>query len=69
MGEVIIRLAHIPVPGVTVLDENGDYNVYINDRLTFEQRRKVVDHEMNHIELEHFFDDRSVKDLEEEASQ
>lgn len=67
MGEVIIRLANIPVPGVTVLDENGDYNVYINDRLTYEERRKVADHEMNHIKNEHFYDTRSVDELEKEA--
>lgn len=67
MEDVIIRLAKIPTPGVTVLDEDGNYNIYIDDRLTFEERRKVADHEMNHIRMNHFFLNTPVAECEHEA--
>ena len=67
MGDVFIRLAKITTPGVTVLDEEGNYNVYINDRLSYEEQKEVLDHELKHIEGDHFYDTRSVEELEKEA--
>ena len=36
MEEVYVRLVRLPstIYGVTVKDENGDYNVYINSNLS-----------------------------------
>ena len=68
MEKVFIRLVDdLGAPGVTVLDEDGNYNVYVNARLSYEQQKKVADHEMNHIRLGHFYDDRPVADNEREA--
>ena len=67
MEEVIVRLIDLTVPGVTVLDEDGNYNVYINARLSFEERKKTLAHELRHINKEHFYSDLSVADCEQEA--
>lgn len=67
MNDVIVRLIDLTVPGVTVLDENGDYNVYINARLSFEERRKAYAHELRHIKKDHFSDDRPIGEIEKEA--
>lgn len=67
MENIIVRFIDMDVPGVTVLDSDGNYNIYINARLSFEQRRKVYDHELRHIDLDHFYDGRSVAENEKEA--
>lgn len=42
MDEFILRLVDLPVTvnAVTVLDENGDYNIYVNARLPDEQQKR-----------------------------
>lgn len=67
MEDVIVRLMDLPVPGVTVLDSDGNYNVYINARLSYEERKKTLAHELRHIKNDHFFDDRAVTIIEKEA--
>lgn len=67
MNDIIVRLMDLPVPGVTVTDPDGNYNMYINARLSFEGRRKVYKHEMNHIKKDHFSDDRPISEIEKEA--
>lgn len=67
MGEVIVRLIDMEVPGVTVLDSDGNYNMYINARLSFEQQQKVYKHELRHITGGHFFDHKTVEENEREA--
>lgn len=58
MEEIIVRFVELPstVNGVTVVDENGDYNVYINVRLTDTAARETYRHETRHIKRNHFFD-------------
>lgn len=67
MEDVFIRFIKMPTPGVTVLDADGNYNMYINESLTYEERQKVADHEMEHINKGHFYDDKSVIECEKEA--
>ena len=70
MDNIITRLIDLPdtVPGVTVLDENGDYNIYINARLSNDNRRIAFDHEIKHIKKSHFYTDKSVEQCEREAN-
>lgn len=35
--------------GFTIEDSNGEYNIYINDRLSPEETARVVQHEEFHI--------------------
>ena len=42
------------VSGVTVRDEHGFYNIYVNKHLSFEQQKKAADHELEHIRRDDF---------------
>lgn len=58
MNDVFIRgLINLPttVRGVTVKDENDDYNVYINKNLCPEKQKAAIQHELNHIKKDHLF--------------
>lgn len=70
MDAVIIRLVDLPVSvhAVTRKDAEGDYNVYINARLDADTRALALRHELKHIVLGHFYDDRPVVEKEQEAS-
>lgn len=67
MEDIIVRIIDLTVPGVTVLDEDGNYNIYLNARLSYEQQQQVYNHEMKHINLNHFYDSKSVADNERDA--
>lgn len=70
MGDVIVRVIDLPdtIPGVTVLDENGDYNIYLNARTSKDGYEEAVRHELHHIDKEHFYSPKTVKECEEEAN-
>ena len=51
-----IRYVKLPISvrGVTIPDENGDYNIYINDRLSHKMQIDTYLHEITHVENEDF---------------
>lgn len=70
MDSMIIRktnLFPVEVPGTTVLDENGDYNVYLNDKLSRDAQADAFRHEIEHIRQGHFYRYDDIKVLEEQA--
>lgn len=72
MNDIIIRmLGELPVEtlGVTVLDHNGDYNIYLNPAYDDETLRKTVDHEVAHIQSGHFDREGSIEEMEAEADE
>lgn len=70
MGEIFVRYIKLPlkVKGVTVLDEDGNYNVYINILQSYAVQYRAVNHEIKHIKLEHFYDYEPVIHNEREAN-
>lgn len=62
MDTIIVRILDLPhgINGITVLDANGDYNVYISARPSCIEQMKTLLHEKRHIELGHFY---SLDDL------
>jgi len=62
MDTVIIRIIDLPhgVRGLTVKDEEGDYNVYINGRLSQDQRSIAFYHEIEHIRRGDFYTEDPV---------
>lgn len=70
MDAVIIRVIDLPykVNGLTVKDEEGDYNIYLNARLSDERRVKAFRHELKHIKLGHFYKRFPVSVLENETN-
>jgi hypothetical protein len=76
MGDVIIRCICFPslrTYGATRKDSNGDFNVYIDERLSEQKMRETLQHEIDHIEKNHFSDSVSAWEAEmnedEEANQ
>lgn len=69
MDEIIFRTIMLPpcVRGITVVDENGDYNVYINSRCPPDIQKEAAAHEHNHILKNHFYRCSSVERDEQEA--
>lgn len=69
MGTVFIRQMSMPctVYGATVVDADGNYNVYINENLCDRKKRDTVDHELRHIENGHFYSEDAVAENEREA--
>lgn len=67
MEEIIVRLIKMPyaVGGVTVVDENGDYNVYLNS-LRGDQSQ-VCQHEMDHIKNGDFYNSKPIFDIERDS--
>ncbi len=70
MDEIICRHIGLPakVNAVTVVDDNGDFNIYINANLSYEEQKKAYRHEVRHIRKNHFFIQKAVKDCELEAN-
>lgn len=71
MDDIIVRLVPLPraIKGFTIPDENGDYNIYLNDRLSDEDLTNAYDHEVQHIQAGHFYDDaKTVAEKEQEAN-
>ncbi len=66
---MIIRKIDLPVgvDGITVLDENGDYNVYLNDRLSYDAQVNAFRHEIEHIKQGHFYAYKDIMVLEDQA--
>ena len=70
MGDILTRVIELPasVSAMTVVDENGDYNIYINAVLTREAADRALRHEMAHIRGGHFEADKPVAECEQEAN-
>lgn len=70
MGDIFIRGIELPltVKGVTVLDSDGNFNVYINILLSYATQQKATQHEIRHIKKEHFYDFEPVIHNELEAN-
>lgn len=68
MGDIFIRFVSFPtlrVYGATALDENGDYNIFIDERLSNEKKLETYKHEVLHIKKSHFDASVSAKEAEE----
>lgn len=67
--DIYIRGINLPfrVNGVTVVDSDGNYNVYVNNQLGHNAQLKTFQHELNHIKRKHFEDFNPVIHNEIEA--
>lgn len=68
MNDIIVR--HITLPttihGFTARDSEGDYNIYINDRIGYFQQAETYKHELKHIN-ENNFGEHDVQLIEGKA--
>lgn len=66
---VFVRKIRLPmaVRAFTIPDEQGNFNVYINDRLSAEQQHKSLEHEFYHIRSGDFSKEENAAALEAAA--
>lgn len=66
MEGIIVRFVDLPykVGGVTAVDENGDFNVYVNSRWGYKGQINALEHEGKHIKHGDFDSKDTVKDIE-----
>lgn len=69
MDSMIIRKIDLPigVDGITVLDENGDYNIYLNARISYDAQGIAFRHEVEHIRQGHFYTYEDIAKIEKQA--
>ncbi|MCI8388984.1 MAG: hypothetical protein HFE63_11055 [Clostridiales bacterium] len=68
--DVIVRYIPLPrkVNAVTVVDDDGYHNVYINSLLSYNEQTRALKHELCHIKRNHLFNKLNIKQCEKTAS-
>ena len=63
---IFIREMKMPlsIRAFTMPDENGDYNIYINNDLSDEAKKKSLNHEKMHIENNDFSSNELARKIE-----
>ncbi len=71
MDDLIVRYVNLPcaVRGLTVMDSDENYNVYINAKMAHNIQHRALKHELEHIKRKHFGSLKPVRELEKEATQ
>lgn len=66
MDEITTRLVSMPVSakGYTLMDHEGDYNVFLNSRHTHEQQMRSFQHELDHIRDGDFYNEGNADTVE-----
>lgn len=49
---------------VTPNAEDDSFSIYINSRLSDDQKRKALKHEIDHIENNDFYNDKTIEEVE-----
>ncbi|MBS7359570.1 MAG: hypothetical protein KIG53_03070 [Oscillospiraceae bacterium] len=70
MNTILIRQIKMPltIRAFTVPDANGDFNIYINEDLSPEQKQRSLEHEKLHIKYGHFSASKPVNSMETEIN-
>lgn len=68
-GDVVIREVVLPpgIHGMIQEDPDGVANIYINEKDSWEERQKTLQHELAHHRLGHIGSGRQVQLMESEA--
>ena len=69
MTDAYIRLVSLPprVEGVTLPNDDGSFDIYINARLSPARRQETLEHELRHIRGDHFYLDMPIARMERQA--
>ena len=69
MTDTYVRLIALPakVEGVTLPNDDGSFDIYINSRLSPVRQQETLEHELRHITAEHFYVDMPVECMERQA--
>ena len=65
-GEYTVRMINLPgdIHGAVRLSEDGFANIYINDQLAPDAKRKAFDHEAKHIINNDFYNGKTIQEIE-----
>lgn len=68
--DYFIRFITLPpkVPAAVVCNDDGTFDIYINDLLSDSQRKKALEHEIDHIKEDHFYSLQPVGEIEAHAN-
>ncbi len=66
MDNIFLRYMSLPstIKGLNVQDAEGNYNIYLNSRLTMEANQQTLQHEMQHITSNDFQKFTHIKGIE-----
>lgn len=66
-SEYTVRLVDLPygVNGLLVYDENGDPNIYINARSSYDKQQEAIRHELAHLRRNDAYSRRNIRRVEE----
>lgn len=69
MTDAYVRLVPLPmtVEGVTIPNDDGSFDVYINARLSPDRQQETLEHELRHIRRDHFYLDMDLRRMERQA--
>ena len=69
MTDTYVRLVSLPVKveGVTLPNDDGSFDIYINSRLSPLRQQETLEHELRHIRHEHFYLDMAIGCMERQA--
>lgn len=68
-NNIFVRMIALPetVPAVTIPNDDGTFDIYINAVLPDERQNRALEHELQHIRLDHFYNEDPVGMNEQEA--
>jgi len=52
------------IPAVVTINDDGNFSIFLNARLTYEKRLEAYWHEIRHIQNQDFYSEMSVDELE-----
>ena len=66
---IFVRMILLPdhVRAVTIPNSDNTFDIYINCSLPEEWQEKALQHELNHIRMDHFYNEDPVAKNEKEA--
>lgn len=70
MTDYFVRFVVMPphINAVTLPNDDGTFDIYINSLLDETQKREALAHELKHIKKDHFYDDsKDIETVENEA--
>ena len=64
--DYVVREVALPygVNGVVTPNDDTTFSIYINSRLSEDQKRKALDHEVKHIENDDFYNGLPIEEIE-----
>ena len=68
--DYFVRLVELPrtVNGVTLPNDDGTFDIYLNSLLTEDEQKTALEHEVEHIIQDHFYNDvKPIRQIEAEA--